>query len=68
MLLLYKGDSIVISLGLLDKECRSSNESIRESSGDGDNRLTTVSNGVSFGNWTTVSLLRVDHGSLMSPV
>ena len=68
MLLLYKGDSIVISLGLSDKECRSSNESIRESSGDGDNRLTTVSNGVSFGNWTTVSLLCVDHGSLMSPV
>ena len=47
---------------------RSSAESIGESLGDCNNRLTAVSNGVSFGNWTTVSLLCIDQCSLTIPV
>ena len=42
----------------------SSAESIRESSGDCGIWLTAVSNRVSFSNWTTVSPLWVDQGSL----
>ena len=43
---------------------RSSTKSIRESSGNCGMWLTVVSNGVSFGNWTTVSPLCVDQGPL----
>ena len=50
----------------LSKDCerRSFVLSISESSGDCDNWVAVVSIGVSFGNWTTVSAVYVETGSL----